>query len=221
MRSLVGTRIGNQFDLHSMQEVHIYSKHLMNKRGTTEMSPTMSPRTNSMVINTAINHSLGLTWPLLFPIVQLTLFYSWAKPGSEHVLLRVSGLSETEQSGTRTCDESYGQNILAMKHCQTGCIIRDLCDFSEWESERLGGNTPECCSLLVSGEVILVLFMFLTFAKVTVLKFWKFKNAIKYNYIDIDYYLLLYRLCWWISSSQKPKGGMDACSGSGECPETV
>ena len=58
-----------------------------------------------------------------------------------------------------------------MKHCQTGCIIRDLCDFSERESERLEGNTPECYSLLVSGEVILVLFMFLTFAKVTVLKF--------------------------------------------------
>lgn len=26
---------------------------------------------------------------------------------------------------------SYGQNILARKHCQTVCIIRDLRDFSE------------------------------------------------------------------------------------------
>lgn len=89
------------------------------------------------------------------------------------------------------------------------CLIGDLCDFSE-RLERLEGNTPQCYSLWVSREVILALFIFLIFAKVTVLKFWKFKNknAIKYNYIDIDSYLLLYRLCWWISSSQWPKGGM-------------
>lgn len=205
MRSLVGTGTGNQSDWHGMQEVHIYSEHLMNKWGTIEMSPTTSPRTNSVVINMAINHSLGLTLPLIFPTAQLTLFYSWAKPGSEYVLL--SGYLETEQSGIRTRDESYGQNILAVKHYQTVCIIRDLYDFSERETERLEGNTPECYSLWVSREVILVLFIFLTFAKVTVLKFWKFKNAVKYNYIDVDS-SLLYRLCWWISSSWRPKGGM-------------
>ena len=47
---------------------------------------------------------------ILFPIAQLTLFYSWAKPGSEHVLLRVSGRSETEQSGTRTRDELWSEH---------------------------------------------------------------------------------------------------------------
>lgn len=137
MRSLVGTGTGNQSDWHGMQEVHIYSEHLMNKWGTIEMSPTTSPRTNSVVINMAINHSLGLTLPLIFPTAQLTLFYSWAKPGSEYVLL--SGYLETEQSGIRTRDESYGQNILAVKHYQTVCIIRDLYDFfweRDWEARR-------------------------------------------------------------------------------------
>lgn len=82
------------------------------------MSPTLSPRTSSMVINMAINHSLGLTLPLLFPIGQLTLF-TVKQSQDQSLFYLVSGHSETEQSGTRTCDESYGQNILALRHCQT------------------------------------------------------------------------------------------------------
>lgn len=180
----------------------------MNKWGTIEMSPTVSPRTNSMVINTAINHSLGLTLPLIFPIAQLTLFTVKQSQDQSMFYLELVAIQKLNK-----VVQELVMRIMVRTFWQWGtvklCLIGDLRDFSE-RLERLEGNIPECCSLWVSREVILVLFIFLIFAKVTVLKFWKFKNknAIKYNYIDIYSYLLLYRLCWWISSSQWPKGGM-------------
>lgn len=143
--------------------------------------------------------------PLIFPTVTVNLFYSWAKPGSEYVLF--SGYSETEQG----VYENYVMRVMVRTFWQWStiravCIIRDLYDFSEWETEA-EREIPQN-AILFPGyqEVISSLFIFLTFAKVTVLKFWKFKNAIKYNYIDVDS-SLSYRLCWWISSSWRPKEG--------------